>query len=74
MKGSRTAGGAENVSRPITGLKKVKNNQAFPWEEKTSSHFFFRNEPLSGARGYVCTQFRANIRRTDCVGPLLSHT
>ena len=30
------------------------------------------NEPLPGAPKHVCTKFRANIRKTDCVGPILS--
>ena len=32
----------------------------------------FTVEPLPGAPRHVCTKFRANIRRTDCVGPILS--
>ena len=35
---------------------------------------FFLGEPLPGAPSHVCTKFRANIRRTDCVGPILNHT
>ena len=32
----------------------------------------FLDKPLPGAPRLVCTKFRANIRRTDCVGPKLS--
>ena len=32
------------------------------------------NEPRPGApRHFFCTKFRANVRRTDCVGPIYSH-
>ena len=50
--------------------KEVGNSQAFTAEEKKC--LFFLNEPLPGALRHVCTNFRANIRRTDCVGPILS--
>ena len=33
---------------------------------------FFLDQPLPGAPRHVCTKFRAKIRRTDCVGPILS--
>ena len=33
---------------------------------------YFLGEPLPGAPRHVCTKFRANIRRTNCVGPKIS--
>ena len=35
---------------------------------------YFLIEPVSGTPGHVCKTFRANIRRTDCVGPILGHS
>ena len=52
-------------------LKKVNNSQAFTVGRKTSDPFFL-DEPLPGASRHVCAKFRANIRRTGCVGPILS--
>ena len=52
-------------------FKEVNNSQAFTVGRKKMS-LFFLGEPLPGAPSHVCTKFRANIRRTDCVGPILS--
>ena len=42
--------------------------------ERLSYSIPIPNEPLPGApRHFFCTKFRANIRRTDCVGPIYSH-
>ena len=51
-------------------FKEVKNSQAFTVGRKKNTPFF---EPLPGAPRHVCTKFRANVPRTDCVGPILSH-
>ena len=39
--------------------------------KKKNDPFFLLDEPLPGAPRHVCTKFRSNIRRTDCVGPIL---
>ena len=48
-------------------FKEVNNSQEGKTKKK---NFFFRDEPLPGAPRHVRTKFRANIRRTDCVGPV----
>ena len=53
-------------------FKQVNNSQEFT-VGRTKNVFFFLNEPLPGAARRVSTKFRADIRRTDCVGPILSH-
>ena len=49
-------------------FKEVNNSQE---EEKQMTHFVLA-EPLPGAPRHVCAKFRANARRTDCVGPIIS--
>ena len=51
-------------------FKKVNNRQAFTVGRK--KYPFFLDDPLPGAPRHICTKFRANIRRTDCVGPISS--
>ena len=53
-------------------LNEVNNGKAFSTEKNKNKHFFL-NKPLQGAPRQVCIKFSANIRRTDCVGPILSH-
>ena len=52
-------------------FKVVYNSQAFTVGRKRND-LFFLDEPLPGAPRHVCTKVRANIRRTECVGPMLS--
>ena len=52
-------------------FEEVNNSQAFTVGKK-KTHLFL-NEQLAGAPRHVCTKFRANIRRADCVGPISSH-
>ena len=55
-------------------FKEVNNSQAFTvGRKKIPGTVFFLNEPLPGAPSHVCTKFSVNIRRIDCVGPILSH-
>ena len=54
-------------------FKEVNNSQAFAVARKKITRFFFLAEPLPGAPRHVCTKFRANILRTDCVEPALNH-
>ena len=50
-------------------FKEVSSSQAVTVGSKKSEPiFFFLDEPFPGAPRHVCTKFRANIRRTDCVG------
>ena len=53
-------------------FKEVNNSRAFTVGRK--KNIFFLDEPLPGAPKHICTKFSANIRRTDCVGPILSHS
>ena len=48
-------------------FKEVNSGQALT-VGKTKN--IYMNEPLPGALRHVCTKFSANIRRTDCVGPI----
>ena len=73
VEGPRACARGENVSQPITGLQKVNNSQSFTVGRKKWP-IFFLDQPLPGAPRHVCTKFRAKIRRTDCVGPILSDT
>ena len=43
-----------------------------PSEEKKKT-IFLLDEPLPGAPRHVGAKFRANVRRTDFAGPILSH-
>ena len=49
-------------------FKEVSNSPAFTVGKINKIDM---DEPLPGAPRHVCTKFRANIRRTDCVGPIL---
>ena len=72
VKGPRTGASAEDVSRSITGLQRGQrghSSQGIFRRKKKNEPFIFLDEPLPGAPSHVCTKFRANIRRTDCVGP-----
>ena len=51
-------------------LKDVNDSQAFTVGRKNT---FFLNEPLPGIPRHDCKTFSANIRRTHCVRPILSH-
>ena len=52
--------------------KEVSNSEAF-YRRKKNKLPFLLSEPLPGAPRHVCTKFRANIRRIDCVvGPIVS--
>ena len=53
-------------------FKEVSNSQVFD-VGRSKNTFFFLNELLPGSARQVCTKFSANIGRTDCVGPRLSH-
>ena len=55
-------------------FKLVNNSKASAVGRKTMTHFFFLNEPLQGASRRVCSKFPQILRRTDSVGPILSHT
>ena len=46
-------------------FNEVNNSQAFTVGRKNNDP-----EPLPGAPRHVCTKFRANNRRTDCVGAI----
>ena len=50
-------------------FEEVNNSQAFTVGRKHQFPIFFRTIPLPGAPKHVGTKFRANIRKTDCVGP-----
>ena len=56
-----------------TSTSVLNNSQAFTVRRKKNGPFFFLDEPLPGAPRHVCTKFSANIRRTDCVGPIWSN-
>ena len=51
-------------------FKEVNNSQAFSVRKKMA-HVYL-DKPLAGAPRHVCKTFRDNVRRTDCVGPVLS--
>ena len=51
-------------------FKEVSSSQAFT-SKKSEPNFFFPDEPFPGAPRHVCTKFRANIRKTDCVGQII---
>ena len=44
----------------------------FTVERKQTDPLVLLDEPLPGAPRHVCTKVRANVRKTDCVGPILS--
>ena len=70
VEGPRACARGENVSRPISN---EVNSQAFPVGRKQMAPFFWTScfQVLQGM--FVPgTKFRASIRRTDCVGPILS--
>ena len=52
-------------------FKEVNNSRAFTVGRRKKRTFFL-DEPVPGAPRYVCKTFRANIRGSDCVGPILS--
>ena len=56
-------------------FKEVNSNRAFTVgrRKEKEKHDFFLTEPLPGVPRHVCTEFSANIRRIDCIGPILSH-
>ena len=54
-------------------FKEVNNGQALTAGRKKKG-IVFPNEALPVAPRRVCTKFHANIRRTDCIGPILSQT
>ena len=54
-------------------FEKVNHGQAFPQENISFFDFFFLNEPIACTLKHACTRFRANVRRSDCVGPILCH-
>ena len=60
----------------LQAFKEVNNSQGIYRRKKKNDPFFFwtsfLDEPLPGAPRHVCTEFRANIRRADYVGPILS--
>ena len=49
-------------------FKQVNSSQAFTVGRKKHEPFFLMDELLPRASRHACTKFRANIRRTDCVG------
>ena len=53
-------------------FKEVNNGQGFTVGRKKMT-IFFLDGPLPRAPRHVCTKFCVNIRKTDCVGPILSH-
>ena len=54
-------------------FKEVNNSQAFTVRRKKKKRpVIFLDEPVPGAPRHVFTKFRANIRTTDCVGPIVS--
>ena len=64
----RAVAGGENVSRRTMGFKKVNKGQVFPQDSTIFFSFFLwasRCQVLEG----MSNKFRANIRRSDCVGP-----
>ena len=72
LKGLGLALGAKMCPDQSQAFKEVNNSQAFTAGRKKNDPLFFLDEPLPGAPRHVCTKFRANIRRTDCVGPIES--
>ena len=72
--GPRTGSSGENVSPPTTGLKKDQYVMVRRFRRQTFFFYiFFLNEPVAGTLRHACKKFRANIRRSDRVGSLLSH-
>ena len=66
--GPRTGASGGNVSPLTTGLQK-KSIMAVRFRRKIIP-FFFLNEPIAGTPRYVCEKVQANIRRSECAGPI----
>ena len=60
----------KNVSRPITGLQKRSIIARRLRRKKTFLPTFFSGRAASRCSKACCAKFRANIPRTDCVGPI----
>ena len=69
--GTKTGASTEKVSRPITGLQRSHNSHPFIVGRKKMA-LFFSGRAASIAPRQVCTMFHETVRRTDCVGPILS--
>ena len=50
-------------------FKEVSNCQGFTVGRKKITPFFSERAASRCSLRHVCTKFRANIRRTDCIGP-----
>ena len=71
--GPRTGDSGENVSPPTTGLQKGQYWSGVSVGKHHFFLFFFMNEPIASTVGHAFKKCRGNVRRSDCVGLILSN-